>query len=602
MKLRLKTWLIVGTALLGLPVIFVGAASVVLLRGFSRLEEQIMSQNVQRVLEALDNDLDILDRLAIDWGHWDDTYTFALDRNPAYLTANYPEGGDTPLYLRLNLMMILDASGQILFAQRVDLDTREVVSVSDDFLAQLRPYMPHLSHSQLDSRLSGIVPMREGPLLVASRPILTSSYEGPSRGAMVLGRFLNNSEVERLEQLTNLADIAVEWFATPHPSEDIQAVRRRLEQDPHSRVIQPRDKTTILGYASLQDITGQPLLLVQVAQDRNVYAQGQTSLRYLVLATVTTAVIFSVITLVLLERSVLSRLKRLSQQVNHTGAAHDLSIRVSLAGRDELSDLAETINWAWDQLAQSQQALQQKSEALAASNAELEQFAYVASHDLQEPLRKIEAFGVALQEDYAQQLDEAGQSYLSRMQNAAGRMRRLIQDLLELSRVTTQTQTFSRVNLTEVVQSVIADLEPQIQQLGAQIEVNGLPTLEADPTQMRQLFQNLIGNGLTFHRSDAAPVVMVTSKEWDNADIAHQGGSVEEMYQISVADNGIGFDEQYRERIFQMFQRLHTRDEFPGTGIGLAICAKIVKHHGGRISASSQLGQGSAFTIFLPRK
>jgi two-component system, LuxR family, sensor kinase FixL len=238
---------------------------------------------------------------------------------------------------------------------------------------------------------------------------------------------------------------------------------------------------------------------------------------------------------------------------------------------------------------------------LERSNRELEQFAYVASHDLQEPLRKIGIFSSRLQAQSGDQLDEMGRQSLQRMQSAAERMKRLVDGLLQLSRVTTQARQFVAVDLMQVAREVVSDLEVKIEQVRGRVELDHLPTIEADPLQMRQLLQNLIANGLKFHRDEAPPVVVVSGRytrgrkqRQDRPPLA------EKQCCIVVEDNGIGFDEKDRERIFRMFQRLHGRDRFEGTGIGLAICRKIVERHGGRIAARSTPGKGSVFEVLLP--
>ncbi len=239
--------------------------------------------------------------------------------------------------------------------------------------------------------------------------------------------------------------------------------------------------------------------------------------------------------------------------------------------------------------------------ALLRSNRELEQFAYVASHDLQEPLRKIQAFGDRLVTRYADRLDDNGKDYLARMQSAAGRMRTLIDDLLTFSRVATRNEPFhAAVDLTRLAEEVVSDLEGRIQQTGGRVEIGALPTLEADPTQMRQLLQNLIANGLKFHRAGVPPVVQVEAR--DPIELADPPPDLRSgpWCEITVRDNGIGFDEAYRERIFQIFQRLHGRNEYEGTGIGLAVCRKIVERHGGVLQASATPGEGAVFVVILP--
>ncbi len=233
---------------------------------------------------------------------------------------------------------------------------------------------------------------------------------------------------------------------------------------------------------------------------------------------------------------------------------------------------------------------------LQRSNQELEQFASVASHDLQEPLRKIQAFGDRLHAKFGADLGEQGRDYLGRMRSAAARMSTLISDLLAFSRVTTRAQPFAPVDLAAEVGEVVSDLEARLQQTGGRVDVGPLPELSADPTQVRQLFQNLIGNALKFHRPDEPPVVKVRGRVLPGAD-----GRDGEVCEVTVEDNGIGFEEKYLDRIFQLFQRLHGRNEYEGTGIGLAICRKIVERHGGGITARSAPGRGSTFTVTLPR-
>lgn len=237
---------------------------------------------------------------------------------------------------------------------------------------------------------------------------------------------------------------------------------------------------------------------------------------------------------------------------------------------------------------------------LSRSNGELEQFAYVASHDLQEPLRKIQAFGDRLKTKVRNELPEIGKDYIDRMLQSAGRMRRLIDDLLSFSRVASQARPFAPTDLGSIATDVVADLDVRTAQSRGYVDVGTLPTLDADPSQMRQLFQNLITNGLKFQKLDVPPIVEIRS-EPARLPTRGDGGTVP-AWRITVADNGIGFDEKYLDRIFQVFQRLHGRDEYEGTGVGLAICRKIVDRHGGTLTATSRPGHGATFIVTLPTK
>ena len=233
---------------------------------------------------------------------------------------------------------------------------------------------------------------------------------------------------------------------------------------------------------------------------------------------------------------------------------------------------------------------------LEASNRELQDFAYVASHDLQEPLRKIETFGDRLAKKHADDLPEGAQLYIERMQNATSRMRMLINDLLGYSRVTSKAKPFQAIDLNDHIDGVVSDLQIRIEETGASIEYDGLPTIEADPVQMRQLLQNLIGNALKFQKPDTVPVVKITHKVLQGDATKHEP----DFYELRVADNGIGFDNKYKEQIFAIFQRLHGRNEFEGTGIGLATVRKIAERHGGSIDADGQEGEGATFIVRLP--
>jgi two-component system sensor kinase FixL len=237
---------------------------------------------------------------------------------------------------------------------------------------------------------------------------------------------------------------------------------------------------------------------------------------------------------------------------------------------------------------QAEEKLKQIMAELRRSNAELEQFAYVASHDMQEPLRKILSFGDRLEARYAKALDERGRDYVERMQSAAKRMQSLINNLLTLSRITIKAQPFVRTSLADVAQKVMSDLELHIDRAGGRVEVGYMPTIDADPTQMHQLLQNLINNALKFRYPDKKPIVKV------------YGEMLNEVCKIIVEDNGIGFEEKYVDRIFGVFQRLHGRGQYEGTGVGLAICQKIAERHGGSITARSSPGQGATFIVTLP--
>lgn len=253
----------------------------------------------------------------------------------------------------------------------------------------------------------------------------------------------------------------------------------------------------------------------------------------------------------------------------------------------------------------AEENLKKYAQQLEQSNRELEDFAYVASHDLQEPLRKIQAFGDRLTRKFSGILPDEGKDYVSRMHSAAGRMQTLINDLLTFSRVSSKTQPFRSVNINVIASEVISDLEVRIEQTGATVEIGELPLIEADPVQMRQLFQNLIGNALKFHKPQEPPRIKVYSQMTNRAHLTDFSENTENVSnpkfcKIVFSDNGIGFDEKYLDKIFTVFQRLHGRENYEGSGIGLSVCRKIVERHGGEITAKSSPEIGSQFFVTLP--
>ena len=241
-------------------------------------------------------------------------------------------------------------------------------------------------------------------------------------------------------------------------------------------------------------------------------------------------------------------------------------------------------------------ALEEKVVQLERSNQDLQDFAHVASHDLQEPLRKIEAFGNRLSLRYGKTLPEDGQMFIERMQDASSRMRKLISDLLTYSRNVTAQAPTETVDLKTVLDGVLSDLQVRIEETGANIRVGKLQRVDADPVQMHQLLQNLIGNGLKFRKKGIAPVIRIDSFLRCSSPNAEQADQVV----LTIADNGVGFDPKLAHKLFKVFHRLHGRSEFEGTGVGLATCRKIVERHGGTIEATGAVGEGASFTVILP--
>ena len=290
------------------------------------------------------------------------------------------------------------------------------------------------------------------------------------------------------------------------------------------------------------------------------------------------------------QRAVLNTLEDFAEEKSHLENMKSAVLNIL----EDLGSERDKLGQAQQQLAMANEDLMDSTVRLEQSNRELQDFASVASHDLQEPLRKVQAFGDRLLTECGGAMGEQGQDYLDRMLKATERMQSLIRDLLTFSRIGSKGRSFLPVDLAQVTREVLSDLEVRIAETNALVKVGDLPTIDADATQMRQLLQNLIGNALKFHQKGRPAAVRVYAATADFEPAA------DGMFRLAVEDQGIGFEEKYLDRIFTVFQRLHSRTEYEGTGVGLAVCRKIAQRHGGDITATSIPGQGATFLVTLP--
>lgn len=244
--------------------------------------------------------------------------------------------------------------------------------------------------------------------------------------------------------------------------------------------------------------------------------------------------------------------------------------------------------------------LLQNIDKLEAANKDLDRFAFMASHDLQEPLRKINVFSERLESEYGKKIDEGGRKYISRIQTATSRLQALIKDILTFSKISVDKYLFTTSDLTPIVKEVLVELDEVIKEKNAEVRIDQLPCLSINANLIRPLFFNLIHNSLKYSKKDVKPVIRIYSETSLPLEKINASQSKNKYSRIFITDNGIGFEQIFAEQIFDMFKRLHNQNEYEGTGIGLALCKKIVEEHNGFISARSAVGEGSTFVISLP--
>lgn len=341
MTLRKKTLLLITITVIGLIGVMYATSSYILLRGFAKVEEQDSQNNVKRVKDALSEEITKLNLTTRDWAEWNETYRFVQDANQAYITTYLSDVSIARL--KLNLMLYVQRNGQIVFAKGYDLESEQNIPILDSF----EPHLVNqtiLRHSHTKSYTSGVVLLPEEPILIAARPILDSDSRGPMRGTLIMGRYLDPAAIKRLAARTHLS-VTVHRFDDAQIPEDFRTMRSKLALTNNAILVQPLNPQTVAGYTILKDIYGNPALVMRVDSPRVIYAQGQASLRYFIFCLCVVALGFGVTTLLLIEKLVLARLFRLSADVYSIGTSGDLSFRVlSIAGKDELSSLANTIN------------------------------------------------------------------------------------------------------------------------------------------------------------------------------------------------------------------------------------------------------------------
>jgi signal transduction histidine kinase len=361
-----------------------------------------------------------------------------------------------------------------------------------------------------------------------------------------------------------------------------------------STVDQPTEELLALSKTLFDDVRTQHGALDQIVAQNRVEARADLNLaadwlRGWSIAMIAMLVLLLIGIAVELRRAVLGPLTSTVDQVGVV-AGGDLDHRIDVRGPSEFVELGAATDAMRRQIVGQLRAVDESRAELALSNRELEQFAYVASHDLQEPLRKVTAFCRMLQERYGGQLDERADTYIDFAVDGATRMQALINDLLTLSRVGRTQISTAEVPLDDVVARAVANVSESIEEAGAAVTVGAMPIVEGERSLLIALFQNLVSNAVKFRDPSRRPVISITSS-----------GGAGERFQFDVADNGIGIEPQHQERVFVVFQRLHTREEYAGTGIGLAICRKIVEHHGGRMwIADDHTGPGTTFRFTLP--
>ncbi|OGO01578.1 MAG: hypothetical protein A2Y59_04460 [Chloroflexi bacterium RBG_13_52_14] len=367
MTLRSKTLLIIGIALIGLIGIVYFTSSKLILNSFANLEEERTSEHVARVLNVLSEDISGIDTMTNDWAAWDDTYAFIEDGNQKYIDTNPTD--DSFAGLRLNVMLFINSSGDLVYGKAFDLNDEQEIPIPQSLMAELDTNSYLLSHSTPDSSIEGILSLSEGLMLIASEPILTSDGEGPIRGTLLMGRYLDDAEVAKLAEITRLSVDIRQPDESELPSNFESVYSLLLEGE--EILVRPTEDGLIAGYALINDVYQKPAIILTVDMPRSIFQQGENTLHYFLYGLIGIGLVFFTIVLVLLGRLVLSPLSRLKTDVSAVAERGDPSLRMLETGKDELSKLAVDINRMLEALEQSRETLRQSERQYAALVASL---------------------------------------------------------------------------------------------------------------------------------------------------------------------------------------------------------------------------------------
>ena len=558
MRMRRKVLVIIAVLALSIFIILYALANLVLLRSFALLEERETRENVARLNNALSNEFSDLDGKVGDWAFWDDTYVFVQDGNENYINLNLADS--TFINLRLNFMVFVNTSGDVVYGRGFDLSNSTEVSIPEGMMQQLSSNGLLWNYSSLESEIDGVLLLPEKPVLVASKPILTSQSEGPIAGALIMGRFFDSEEIKYLSRTVGFPLTFCRFDDSQMPS-DFQSARSSLSETAPV-FTNPLNDDVVAGYALMDDVHANSALIIRVDMSRDVYRQGLATVNYFVAMSLAICVVFAMAFVTLLEKGMLSPLNRLTTAVRGMGRNGNSSHPMSRFGTDEVSILAQAIR-----------------DAMSQRLAAIEELAGMVGHDLRNPLTGIAGAAYYLRMKYASVMDAKGREMLKIIEDDIVYSNKIINDLLEYSRKI-------KLELTETTPKALAREALSLVTVPNRVQLIDLtesePKIVVDADRLKRTFVNVIKNSV-----DAMPeggTLTIKSKQ--------VGRSVEFVF----SDTGIGMTKETMEKLWTPLFTTKAK----GMGFGLPITKRFIEAHGGSISARSKVGEGTTLTIALP--
>ena len=579
MRLHVKAFVLFAMVGFTSLIILLMSSYSILLSSYSNLETQTTSKNVERVLSAIDSDLESLDAYTHDWASWDDTYLFVQDRNENYIHANLVD--QTFVNVKLNLIMFVDTSGRTVFSKAFDLQNMTETQIPPDLQNLTGEESVLWQNLNESSSLKGFILLPEGPMMVVSRPILTSNAKGPIRGALVMGRYFDSTQVARISNETHLT-LSMERLDDPNLPADFQAALARMSGY-SSIVVEPLNASIVAGYGIIRDLNMHPILMLKIDLIRSIYSQGLATINLYLFSVCGLSIILGTVGIVLINKSILAPLSKLSTNVTNIAKKGEISARVAVKGDNEVSDLATSINKMLASLEHSESELKKSTKKLEQARLErlaaVGQAAAMVGHDLRNPLTSITGASYFLKQNFGKNLDGRSNEALEIIDKGVRYSNEIISDLLDYSREIKVEYEETTPRL--IVQETLAGIE-----VPSNVKVDNLaqnaPKIFVDTGKMRRVFSNIVKNAI---------------------EVMPQGGTLainsrveQENVEVTFADTGLGIPLEVMGKLWTPFFTTKSK----GLGLGLAICKRIVETHGGKILVESTVGKGTTFRITLP--
>jgi signal transduction histidine kinase len=590
MKLRYKLWFLIIFMMVATIIVINIIVNNVLINSYESLENKKVSTNLERYTNALNNEIIQLDAAVGDWSAWDDTYQFLGGENNEFPASNI--NNDTMTNLRTDVMIYAKTSGIILYEIGFDYSEQKMMKVSPSLNGYIYKNSSLINFVDLNSSINGILQLPEGPILIASRPVISSDRTGPIRGAVIWGRYLDSYELNFLSKTVNMSVSIVNFNNETSPLDFREAALSLINGN--DTFIKPLNSEYVAGYSTIKDLFGNPVILIKITMERDIYQQGIFTIQYFQASIIILTIVVSLTLIIFLEKTLLSRLNILSKQVVDIGKKSNFSARLKISGKDELNNFANVANETFQMIENINNTLEQK--VLERTNKidlllkQKDEFINQLGHDLKNPLNPLINLLPILEKNV---LDQKNKEIISVLVRNANYMKNLVIKTIELGKLNSPNLKFyfEDINLLKELNTVIDNNKIMLNENHIEIKNNLSDTIIVNVDKLRfdELLNNLLNNAMKY--TNGAGTITIDAKQDTNS------------VTVSMKDTGVGMSNDQLNKIFVEFYKADTsRHDFDSSGLGLSICKRIVERHNGKIWAESEgLGKGSTFYFTVPR-